>query len=79
MPAEYAIRASNRAAFLEQGSKALFVLTLIFSNGPGSLAIFAAIRRALASNACGVSGVCKGLSEMVPNAGSKRKNLDYRR
>ena len=31
-------------AFLEQGSKALFLLTLIFSNGPGSLAI--AIRRA---------------------------------
>jgi len=28
LPAEYAIRASTRAAFLEQGSKALFVLTV---------------------------------------------------
>ena len=28
LPAEYAIRASTRAAFLEQGSKAPFVLTV---------------------------------------------------
>src|SRR5262249_4354300 len=45
LPAEYAIRASTRAASINE-SEALSLLNTRLPTSPGSLAIFAAIRRA---------------------------------